>query len=170
MPSASKHHIAIVGHMGVGKTTVAAHLSAATGMRIADSDEWIEAETGRDASKIASGEGVASLHELEARALEEMLSADERRIITPAASTIEDEESRRRLREAALVVWLDAPISVLRERMRAGRHRRALEPGELEALIADRTPLFEEIADIRLDATDAPDRIARQIVETAPCL
>lgn len=168
MPKASKHHIAIVGPMGVGKTTVAAHLSAATGIRIADSDEWIEAETGRDASKIASGEGVASLHELEARALEEMLSGDERRIITPAASTIDDEQSRRRLREAALVVWLDAPISVLQERMRGGRHRRALGPGELETLIGYRNPLFEEIADLRLDATDAPDRIALRIVESSP--
>ena len=168
MPKASKHHIAIVGPMGVGKTTVAERLSAATGIRIADSDVWIAVETGRDASTVASDEGVESLHQLEARALEEMLAADEPQIVTPAASTIDDAPSRRRLRECAMVVWLDAPISVLRERMRAGRHRRALAPGELEALIADRKPLFEEIADLRLDATDAPDRIARQIVEASP--
>lgn len=168
MPKASKHHIAIVGPMGVGKTTVAEHLFALTGLPFADSDEWLEAETGRDASTIASDEGIVALHELEARALEEMLAARERRIVTPAASTVDDEQSRQRLMERAVVVWLDAPISVLRERMRGGRHRRALASGELEALIADRKPLFEEIADLRLDATDAPDRIARQIVEALP--
>lgn len=170
MPQARKHHIAIVGPMGVGKTTVAERLSGVTGIPIADSDQWIETVTGRDASTVASEEGVASLHELEARALEEMLNAGERRIVTPAASTVDDEGSRQTLTERAMVVWLDAPVAVLRERMRGGRHRRPLDPGELEALLEDRSPLFEEIADLRLDATDAPDRIAMQIVEASPFL
>ena len=73
MPKASKHHIAIVGPMGVGKTTVAERLSAATGIRIADSDEWIAVGDRRDASTIASEEGVESLHELNAKTLRSLL-------------------------------------------------------------------------------------------------
>lgn len=170
MPLAEKRHIAIVGLMGVGKSTVAARLSDATGIPIADSDRWIEEATGLDASTIASEEGVAALHDLEARALEEMLITDDRRIITPAASTIDDMSSRQRLREHALVAWLEAPVAVLRERMQRGQHRRRLDQGELEALVAARSPLFAEVADLRLDATDTPDRIARRIVEAAPFL
>lgn len=165
MSEAKKHHIAIVGPMGVGKTTVAERLSDATGIPIADSDQWIEAATGRDASTLASEQGVSSLHDLEARALGEMLATRRRRIITPAASTVEDEESRHRLRERAMVVWLDAPMSALQDRMRSGEHRRPLDRGELEAIIEVRSPLFAEIADLRFDATDAPDRIAQEILE-----
>lgn len=168
MSAVQKRHIAIVGLMGVGKTTVAEHLSRATGIPTADSDRWIEHVAGLDAATLASADGVRSLHELEADTLEEMLAITDRRIITPAASTIDDEESRRLLQEHAVVVWLDAPMAVLRDRMPGGSHRRPLDEGDLEALIATRSPLFAEVADLRLDATDAPHRIVQRILERFP--
>lgn len=165
MSAVQKRHIAIVGPMGVGKTTVAEHLSRATGIPTADSDRWIERVAGLDAATLAAADGVRSLHELEAATLEEMFAIADRRIITPAASTIDDEESRRLLQEHAVVVWLDAPMEVLRDRMANGLHRRSLDQGDLEALIATRSPLFAEVADLRLDSTDAPHRVAQRILE-----
>ena len=56
-------HIVLVGMMGAGKTTVGRQLATRLGRRLVDSDQLIEARTGRTVRQIfeADGEKIATV-------------------------------------------------------------------------------------------------------------
>ncbi len=68
-----------------------------------------------------------------------------------------DPDNRRTLRESGCVVWLQADPSVLGRRVGSGRSRPLLTSGgataaaTLERIAADRAPLYEEVADAKVD-------------------
>jgi shikimate kinase len=95
-PRPPLRHIALVGLMGVGKTTVGRLLAGSLGWPLADSDGEIEAREGASVREIQRLRGAPALHELEAAVLLEQLDAPGPSVICAAASTIEDERCRRR--------------------------------------------------------------------------
>lgn len=158
-------HIAVIGLMGVGKTTTAEALAAELGLTVRDSDRDIEAQTGRSGREIAATDGVPALHRLEADVLLSALAADQRSIITAAGSTIESAECRAALAERATVVWLSLPTEVVASRLRAGTHRRAMSDDELRALVDRRRPLFTEAADLIVDASGSTAVIVAEVYD-----
>src|SRR5262249_14539852 len=78
-------------------------------------------------------------------------------IVATGGGAIESERTRACLRERALVVWLDADSALLRERLDADAHDRPSIPGapvadEIPAVLALRTPLYRDLAHVRIDA------------------
>ena len=72
-----------------------------------------------------------------------------------------------RLRDAGPVIYLDVPLEVLRERVRAQPDRGiAFAPGQdLDDVYRERKPLYEEFADITIACDElSAEAIARQIV------
>ena len=145
------HHIAIIGLMGAGKSTLADALSESLGWPHRDSDADVEAIEGICGAELAERDGVARLHEIEEQALLEALESAEPVVVSAAGWVVESAICRRRLVERAFVVWIDLDVASLLERMKGGPHRRPMGESEVRELAARREPLFREVADIRLD-------------------
>ena len=79
-------HVAVVGLMGSGKTTIGARLAQHLGRPLRDSDAEIEAREGRTVRELRDELGVDAMHELEARHLLDALAAPTPSVISPAAS------------------------------------------------------------------------------------
>ncbi|MEV0597145.1 shikimate kinase [Nonomuraea cavernae] len=152
--------VVLVGLMGSGKSTAGRLISDALGRPLSDSDPFLRARYDATAAQIAAGEGAVSLHEREAEHVLVELRG-EPKVITAAASSVEDPRVREAMR-GALVVWLDAPDAVLAERMRTGDHRPAFPP---ETVRARREPYFREVADLTFDVSvTTPEEITAAVL------
>jgi shikimate kinase len=154
--------------MGSGKTTVASLLAERLGRRMRDSDPDMRKRYGLSAAEMAERLGADVLHDREKEHLHESLLDRPPSVIAAAASTLDDEETLRLL-EPAVVVWLDAPDSVLAERMLSSSHRPHFE-ADLRAMLAKqraiRTPHFAQVADLTFDVTSRkPEEVAAEVVD-----
>lgn len=156
-------HLVIVGPMAAGKTTLGRALADALDRRHVDSDDDIVERTGGTGRELAAGDGVAALHALEAEVLLDRLAErDEDLVVGAAASTIESEACRDAL-GACVVVWLDLDAETSVARAVANDHRRAVSVDDAVALDIRRRPLFEAVADLRIDATRPADEILTEV-------
>ncbi|NUW36385.1 shikimate kinase [Nonomuraea sp. SMC257] len=142
--------------MGAGKTSAGRLISKALDLPLSDSDPFLRERYGATAAQIAASEGADVLHEREAEHVLAELAGDPK-VITAAASAVEDSRVREALRQA-FVVWVDAPDAVLAQRMRAGDHRPDFAPSVMRAR---REPYFREVADLTFDvSTTTPEEVA----------
>ena len=146
----------LVGPTGAGKTTVGRALAARCSRPFVDLDALIESDTGRTVTGIFAQDGEAAFRTLEAAALAEALLADGA-VIATGGGTVLDADSRRRLRESAVVVHLHADVDDQLSRLAGATDRPLLARPDREAVLqamADaRAPLYAEVADLRIDTT-----------------
>lgn len=144
-------HLVLVGMMGVGKSTVGRMVAAELDRPLRDSDEMIEARTGRTVREIWSTDGEPAFRALETEMLVEALGESEPSVIAAAGGVVLSERNRTALKDAdAQVVWLLADVDVLLDRVRNGMHRPLLDDdpeGTLRRMFEDRAPLYQDVAD-----------------------
>ena len=148
-------HVVLIGMMGAGKTTVGHLLAERLGRRLVDSDELIEARTGRTVRQIWEADGEPAYRVLESAAFTEALAAPEALVVAAAGGVLLRKDNREALRRSgALVVWLRADPDVLAERATRGEHRPLLDgdpEGTMRRLLVEREPLYRGAADIIVD-------------------
>jgi shikimate kinase len=165
-------HIALLGLMGVGKTTIGRALSARLGWPMSDSDQEIMERCGATVRQLSQRLGVEQMHRLESEHLLEALAAPGPLIVGAAASVVEDERCREALESPAVFcVWLRGSARILVERFAAGPHRPVFD-ADTEAVfrrqIAERSRRFEAVAELVVDVEGQPaDRIAADIATRA---
>ena len=164
-------HLVLVGLMATGKTTIGSLVAGALGRPLIDSDEQVEASTGRTVREIWRTDGEQAFRELEASAFAAALDNPEPAVIAAAGGVVLREGSRSRLRRDDVdVVWLRARPETLLERVRLADdvHRPLLDDdpaGMLERMAGERAPLYEEVADHVVDVDGRPlDEIAGDVV------
>jgi shikimate kinase len=162
-------HVALVGQMGSGKSTVGRLVAASLGIPFRDNDAELQAREGQTAASIQADAGADELHEVEREVFERLLAEQRPSVIAGAASVITDARVRESLRTCAFVVFLRSSPAVLAERAAQGRHR-PLPAHDREALfrrlVAERDHLFTESADLVVDVSDlTPEEVARRVVD-----
>jgi shikimate kinase len=161
-------NIYVIGPMGAGKSTVGRQLARLTEKRFLDCDREIEARTGASISLIFELEGEAGFRKRERRMLEELTRLDGVVLATGGGAVL-DRASRARLVSRGFVIYLDAPLDVLVKRTAKDRNRPLLDTddprGRLEAIVAERDPLYRQVADM-IVKTDhrSPRIVAKEIV------
>jgi shikimate kinase len=144
-------HLVLVGMMGVGKSTVGRIVAERLGRRLVDSDQVIEAQTGRTVREIFETDGEPAFRALETEALLDALTEQEPLVIAAAGGVVLSERNRAALRDApAKVVWLCADPATLVERVRSGGHRPLLDDdpaATLQRMFTERAPLYRQVAD-----------------------
>lgn len=145
--------------MGTGKSTVGRRLAHKLGWEFLDTDDEINSVTGQTVRQIFESEGEEYFRQLEHEALVTALENSSPHIIAGAGGIILRADNRELLRTAEHVVWLNAPLHVLVERVgqRAvkGDGHRPLIDGDpaarLEKLYADRESLYRDVSSVEID-------------------
>ena len=160
--------LALVGLMGAGKSAVAHVLGERLGVVVADLDAYIEAAEGCRISELFEREGEAYFRRREGEVLRKALAAGAR-VVACGGGVVLDPAHRALLRDQCDVVWLEVSPAEAARRIGGGGGRPLLAGAppraRLESLLAERGPLYAEIADRRID-TEArtPDQVADVIL------
>lgn len=172
-PEAARH-LVLVGLMATGKSTVGRILAETLGRPLLDSDDQVEAMTGRTVREIWRADGEPAFRRLETAALTEALADPTPSVVAGAGGVVLAEENRVLLAADHVdVVWLRATPATLVARVAAAAdgHRPLLDDdpaGMLERMEADRRALYESVADRIVDVDDrAPDEVAAAILEAS---
>ncbi len=165
-----RRHIVLVGMMGAGKTTAGRGLAELLGRPLVDSDELIEAGTGRTVREIFEQDGEPAFRALETAALVEALARAEPLVIAAAGGVLMHDENREALSASrALVIWLRADPAELARRAAQGQHRPLLD-GDPEAamrrLLPEREPLYRAAADAVVETDGrSPEQVVAELAE-----
>ena len=150
-------NIVLVGPMGAGKSAVGALLARRLGVPFADMDALIEAEAGARIADLFRDAGEAAFRARESALLARCLATGGQVVATGGGAVVAA-ANRRQLREGGLVAWLQVDPDTQMQRLSGCRDRPLLEgtdrPARLEALAAERDPLYEEVADLAIDTRD----------------
>src|SRR4051794_394710 len=98
--STHEHRILLIGMMGVGKSTVGRLVSERLGWPYVDSDEWVQAHTGKTVPEIFETEGEAAFRARETAALEEAATSDGPLVVGVAGGAVLKAENRSLIRKA----------------------------------------------------------------------
>lgn len=144
----------LVGMMGAGKSTVGRLLARRLKRSFCDTDEEIERRCGVRIPVIFDIEGEAGFRARETQVLEE-LCALHNTVIATGGGAVLAEGNRRIIAARGIVVYLHARPPHLWQRVRHDRNRPLLVTADpqkkLEALYAERDPLYREVADVVVD-------------------
>lgn len=148
-------HLVLVGMMGAGKTTVGRECARRLGRPFVDVDDVVAATAGMPIADIFSSRGEPAFRELERQAIADVCASPEPLVVACGGGAVLDADNRRRLRDAGVVVWLQAPPDVLVGRVGDGNGRPLLagDPhGALRRLASMREPAYEAAAHRSVDA------------------
>ena len=162
-------NIILVGPMGAGKSAVGRSLARTLHLTFIDSDDEIEARTGVDIPFIFEKEGEAGFRKREAVVVDDLSKMDGIVLATGGGAVV-DPDSRSRLGGRGFVVYLYTTVEQQVARTQRGRERPLIADGDpratLTALLAERDPMYREIADIVV-GTDGRkvNAVANEIIE-----
>jgi 3-dehydroquinate synthetase/shikimate kinase len=136
-------HLALVGFMGAGKTTIA----RALGLPHVETDE--------DVPLALFEEGEAAFRAREAEVARGVLQRADPLVVDLGGGAVTIPEVRALLKERATVVWLDVEVDAAWERVRGSDRPLAQDYDAFKRLYEKRRPLYAETADVV--ARDADD-------------
>jgi shikimate kinase/3-dehydroquinate synthase len=147
-------HVALVGFMGAGKTTVAAEVALRAGRPWLDLDEEIHRRTGSTVVELFE-QGEAAFRTVEEQVVGEVLALREPHVIALGGGAVLSPRTRAALRERAVTVFLPVDIDAAWARVEGSDRPLAQDRERFAELHAERRPLYEEVADAT--ARDADD-------------
>lgn len=150
-------HLALIGMMGSGKTTVGRIVAQQLGVEFVDTDLRTVAEQGRSIPDIFEHEGEAVFRALETAQIEACLAAREPTVISLGGGAVLAEHNRDILRAHSVVVWLRASITTLVARVGTGASRPLIaeDPvGRITRIDAERRHLYASTAHVVIDVDE----------------
>lgn len=153
--------------MGAGKTTIGRQLAKAADKEFVDSDHEIERRTGASIPWIFDVEGEEGFRRREREVLAD-LTEREGTVIATGGGAVLSEETRKLMRKRGTVIYLRASVEQILKRTARDRNRPLLQTEDprarLEALMAERDPLYQDVADL---VVDTDERSVRSVVREA---
>ncbi|MGV9007874.1 MAG: shikimate kinase [Brevundimonas sp.] len=163
---ASQRTIALVGLMGVGKSTVGRRLARRLHLPFADGDVEIEAAAGMTVSEIFARLGEPEFRAGEARVMRRLLEG-ERRVLATGGGAILNPETRAMMKTRATTVWMRADLEVVAQRVQRRDTRpllRGRDPLEaLQAMAEVRYPVYAT-ADVTVDVAGGAHADAVEVI------
>jgi shikimate kinase len=165
LSAARKRHVALIGFMAAGKSTIGKRLARELGLPFVDTDAEIAAGHG-PLEDIFAREGEGSFRAYERDALEAALRG-EPKVISLGGGAITHAPTRALLEAHALRVFIETPLRTILARVRRSKTHRPMlgeQPSmrRVRELFALREPYYRE-AEIIIDGRGTAGRIASAI-------
>jgi shikimate kinase len=148
--------IVLVGLMGAGKTSVGRRLAEKLGIPFVDADHEIEAAAGKPIKEIFADHGEAYFREGERRVIQRLIGNGAQVLATGGGAYMND-ETRQRIQEHGISVWLKAALPILMKRVAKRQDRPLLQAEDPEAvmrgLMEKRYPVYA-LADVTVESRD----------------
>lgn len=149
-----KDSIIFIGIMGSGKTTIGKKIAQIMDYDFIDTDQEIERITGMKVSEIFKKEGELRFRSEETLALKR-IGKEAPAVIATGGGIVLKKENRDIIKNMGIVVYLDADVDVITERVSRNKNRPLLREGNIrekvQKLSEERKNLYLEIADIVID-------------------
>jgi shikimate kinase len=160
--------IVLVGMMGAGKSTIGRRLSARLRLPFLDADIEIETAAGMSIPDIFETRGEADFRDGEARVIARLLDGGPCVLATGGGAFMR-EETRNRIRDKAVSVWLKADVDIIMRRVKRRSDRPLLKTADPAAtvgrLIEEREPVYQH-ADLTIWSRDVPhEKIVDECLE-----
>ncbi len=153
-----KRSVVLVGMMGAGKSTIGRRMALRLGLPFIDADNEIEAAAGMSIPDIFEVHGEPHFRDGEARVIARLLEGGPILLATGGGAFMR-EDTRARIRDKAISMWLKADADVILRRVRRRADRPLLKTADPAAVIARlidaRHPVYEQ-TDITIDSRDVP--------------
>lgn len=166
-----KRSLVLIGLMGAGKTCVGRRLAKRLGLSFVDADEEIASAAGCSIPEIFARFGESSFREGERKVIARLLESGPPLVLATGGGAFMDPETRARIREGGISLWLRADLDLLVRRTSNGRRDRPLLDNDdpratLEKLMQLRYPVYAE-ADLTVDTLDEPPEVTAERALTA---
>src|SRR6266481_2611232 len=160
--------VVLIGMMGAGKSTIGRRLSARLRLPFLDADVEIEAAAGMSIPDIFETHGEPHFRDGEARVIARLLDSGPAVLATGGGAFMR-EETRNRIRDKAVSVWLKADADTIMKRVKRRADRPLLQTADPAAtvgrLMSEREPVYQR-ADLTIWSRDVPhEKIVDECIE-----
>jgi shikimate kinase len=156
--------ILLIGPPGAGKSTVGRALAADLGLKLIDTDQLIEKQTGKTISDIFVVDGEQHFRNLELQTLRDVLALESVVISLGGGAPISQDAQDAIKQSDSHTVFLDVSLATAAPRVGFNRDRPLLlgnPRAQWQALSDSRRPIYELLAD---DAVKVDDMSVDQVV------
>lgn len=159
--------VVLVGMMGSGKSSVGRRLAARLGLPFVDADTEIETAAGMSIPEIFAQRGESEFRDGERRVISRILTTRAPLVLATGGGAFMNAETRERIAQLGISIWLKADVDVLMRRVRKRSNRPLLQTADPEAtmrrMLAEREPVYA-LADLTLVSREDPHEV---VVEDA---
>lgn len=170
-PNKLDMHLYLIGPRGCGKSRVGRLLAEALAVPFHDLDEIIRREQGRSIAQIVLEDGWDRFREMESRTLARLAMELAPAVIATGGGVVLDEANCYIMRGSGRAVYLEAPLAVLVERLKAvpdSDHRPALTDlplaQEMGRILRERQHLYKSTAMATVDASFPENEVMAAIL------
>ncbi len=151
-------NLVLIGYRGTGKSSVASLVGERLGRPVVSLDQRLVERAGRSIPEFVAAHGWPAFRDLE-QAICAECGRREGLVLDCGGGVVEREANIQALRSNGRVIWLQAEVPTIVERIRQGTERPSLTGHqsfveEVTEVLARRTPLYRAAADLAV-ATDA---------------
>lgn len=153
----------IVGAPGAGKSSVGKRVAYRLAVPFADSDSLVEQRAGKSVADVFVSDGEEAFRSMEFEEIDTALT-EFNGVLSLGGGAVLDERTRRALLDQR-VVWLQVDLASASQRVGMNSARPLLLGNVRSTMITmleERAPLYEEIADYRVDTSN---RALKEVVE-----
>jgi shikimate kinase len=162
-------NIVLIGLRGSGKTTVGKILAQRLGRELIEMDELITRKAGLTIPEIVAKYGWGKFREIEEEVTGKVARLDNV-INACGGGVVTREQNIARLKQKGTLVWLQASVDTLLERIGEDSQRPPLAGGrtareDMEITLKERETLYRQAADLVVDTENkTPEEVAEAII------
>lgn len=166
-------HLYLTGYRGSGKTAIGRWLARRLARPWIDSDDSIEAAAQQSIRQIFAEHGEAAFRQLEEEAIAQ-IAGQQPAVISLGGGAILSERNRQCIARSGRCVWLQVDVETVMRRLAADQGTTARRPAltglppqqEIATLLAQREPLYAQVADYQLDTNgQSVEQLGRQVLQ-----
>jgi shikimate kinase/3-dehydroquinate synthase len=152
--NALDRHLALIGFMGAGKTTLAEAVAGRIGRRAIDADRLIEGRAQISIGAFFAQRGETEFRVAEASLVRETFRQSPPAVVALGGGAVKTPEVQTALRERAFTVLVEVDVDTAWKRSKGTDRPNAQDEGHFRKLYEERRPLYRNAADAVASDTD----------------